>query len=192
MSKPRKTPNANRKKEGLKRQFGLWAIRREDITMALHAWQAFRKAAKEDPKNGPRALLSLTGFVASYGRVFSGDSAHQGLPLDPGNSDTALHEHLMELRHQAVAHSDFEYRGIRLIPPGAICQGFPVVPAHQTDRWRWLIQALELHADQDHVEKWLKTLQKLFEDRSDEALKRLLAECSDQIIPSTEITLEEL
>ncbi len=175
----------------MKRQFGLWVIRREDITAALHAWCAFRKLAKDAPQDALTALTLLTAFVASYGRVFSGETAHNGLLGSVNEEDQKLHEHLMTLRHQAVAHSDLDYRAIRLIPPGATADGIPSVPAHHVHNWRWLVQAIDLRGDHDHVECWLRRLQKDFEHRSEQAFVRLYKECSTQIVPSVVIALAE-
>lgn len=181
----------SRKKEGLKRKFGLWAIRREDVTAALHAWCSFTKLAKEAPEDALTALVTLTAFVASYGRVFSGETANKGLLASADAEDKKLHEHLMVLRHQAVAHSDLDYRAIRLIPPGATADGIEAVPAQHVHRWRWLVQALELRGDHDHVERWLRKLQKDFESRADEAFVRLHNECRAQIVPSVVIPLAD-
>lgn len=182
----------NKKKDGLKRQFALWAIRREDITAALHAWRSFAKLAKDAPQDALTALVILTAFVASYGRVFSGETAYKGLLAGVGGEDKKLHKHLMDLRHQAVAHSDLDYRAIRLIPPGATADGIAPVPAHHVHKWRWLVQAMELRGDHDQVEHWLRTLQRDFEQRADEAFVRLHNECNAQIVPAFVIALADL
>jgi len=180
-------------KQGLKRTFGLWAIRREDITAARNSWHMFRRATGTEGSNPFVQLAAFAAVIAAYGRVFSGNMGLGGKDLNEWvpPEDGELHEQLMKLRHEAVAHSDLAFRSIRLIPPGAVVRGVPVVPAHETDRWRWFVRAGELKADVDHVERRLLWLQKGFEARVFEAFDRLIAHCGKEIVVSTETSLAD-
>lgn len=176
-------------KEHLKREFGLWAIRREDVTAALHTWMAFRKAG--DASDLLSQLVAFSAFVANYGRIFTGDL---GLPSKSPwvtADDADLHAQLMSLRNEAVAHSDWAFRAVRLIPPGAEPPGIPPVPAHEIGQWRWFVRVGELKVDVDHVERRLRDLQRRFETEVNEAFDRLIQHCSDQIVAASETPLSE-
>lgn len=174
----------------MKRDFGMWATRREDVTAALDSWVAFWKANNATPRDILGARRAFVAFIADYGRIFTGDfGVPSKMPFVPA-SDAALHEQLMNLRNQAVAHSGLEYRDVRLYPPGALCEGLAPVPAHELDAWRWLVRAGELHVDAEHVEQRLRSLQKDFQERALRKFDDLMKHCSDRIVAVTETPLD--
>jgi hypothetical protein len=177
-----------RKKDGLKRDFGLWAIRHEDIVAALSAWLALRHAGDEEQNSG---FIAFGAFVAAYGRLFSGDTALRGAKPWIPPEDEALHAQLMSQRHEAVAHSDIRFRTVHLLPPGIDRPGIDLVPACRFADWRWSVLGAKLSVDPKHVERRLHMLRSESAKRAVAALDELLDHCRGRILPIREMTLDE-
>ncbi len=187
-------------KDDLKKQLELWAIRQHDAKNAAVAWRMAAVGYLTEPcaeerrdrkANDTLVHLALIAFVASYGRLFTGNL---GLELKAPwvlAEDIAVHEHIMQARHGAVAHSSRELRRVRLVPPGAEYDGRVVTPAVAVDDWRWLVTSLALKADAGHVDRIVARIHDECAERASQALRRLLESCRDHVIATTITPLDE-
>lgn len=176
-----------RKKSGLKRSFGLWAMRHEDVVVALSAWGLVQRGGDKLHDVG---FFAFSAFIAAYGRIFTGSDALKGEPWIPPE-DVALHKLLMAQRNEAIAHSDARFRTVHLLPPGIDKAGAAFVPAHKVSDWRWCVLAGEIRDNLNRVEPRLRMLQEEFARRASKALDELLEHCRDRVIPVREMTLDE-
>lgn len=103
--------------DGHETTVGLWAIRRKDATQALHAWTEFFKCVPSVSRDALRAIGHFNALIAAYGLMFLGKSAIKGRTFDETKETNDLHDKLMRLRDEAVAHSDIDCRSLRLLPP---------------------------------------------------------------------------
>lgn len=176
-----------RKKSGLKKSFGLWAMRHEDAVAATVAWSVVQRAGKRRQW----AFLAFGAFIAAYGRLFTGSDALKREKTWIPPEDKDLHEELMAQRNEAIAHSDVRFRTVHLLPPGIDKPGVEFVPAHKVADWRWSVLGGELRSNMDRVGPRLTMLRTECAKRAVKALDDLLEHCRESVIPVREMTLDE-
>lgn len=177
-----------RAKQGIKQTLARFVLARNDVTAARYGWVQFLKLADRQRPDGPDVLalqLALTSCIASYGRIFCGDEAP--LPVKPPwvmPTELQLHEYLMALRHEMVAHSNRRRRFVRILPRGIVENG---------REKRVATRHLEFvpPCDTDDVSARLQRLQAVLEEHADAALTKLLEHCKDQPEITKETPLDE-
>jgi hypothetical protein len=103
-------------------------LARSDIRAALSACEQLLKLPEKNPQDDLFQALQYA-MIVSYGRPFTQTrkGSVAALPEKYERFESAryrqLHAELLELRHQAVAHSDLRSRAVLVIPPGGAPPG---------------------------------------------------------------------
>ena len=112
------------------RRFNRTHISRRDFSKAI----SFIDAAMLHELHKPEYEALLLGAIVYYARPFSGNErdnpplSDTRLVLDVEGllrDDFELHKRLIEIRNKAVAHSEFAYYPVRLLPTDAGFRGKP-------------------------------------------------------------------
>jgi len=161
-------------KEGMKKTMTRFVLAHNDITASLYAWCRFVSMTSDTPPDVLTLQMALTACVASYGRAFCSDVE----PLKRKQpwvlpEEVPLHEYLMALRHEMVAHSDRRRRFVRILPPGVFENGREM---------RVALRHLEFDPPcaTHEVEARLRRLQSVLDKKSSAAVDCLFEHCKDQ------------
>lgn len=101
------------------RELGVIAIGLHDLTCARTACLML---ADWKPEDGLMARETLqAGLCTSYGRAFAKGGGATVLPKKyrPTGDDGPIHKELLDMRHNWIAHSNFQHRQVRVFPPGS-------------------------------------------------------------------------
>ncbi len=119
--------------EGLEAEFNRWTLSRHDFEEAHEYLSVFDSHTDATVQ---RALLSasIVAYARPFSRHYENPKAHKNIPRPDAILDSAslaLHDKIIKLRNQGIAHSDYERKPTARVPidsPGVMSWSKPFNP----------------------------------------------------------------